>query len=126
MKQASYAKLRDGTFGLRGIGLVEGETVNVTTKAGNTSLVMVGRIVAGPFDDGNVLALKASAETVSLMGHMCKTCGGTGRVQPTAPPRTQQSDSVATAARRAWGADSSAPASAPALVQDAPGDDIPF
>ncbi len=43
-KQATYAMLPDGSYGLKGAGLVEGETVNVTSRAGVGQMKTVGKV----------------------------------------------------------------------------------
>lgn len=88
-KPATYAKLKDGSFGLRGQKLVSGESVTVTTKAGKVSTAVVGRVIAGPFEDGNCLATVAdegrgpSTTQPSVgTGSPCKHCNGTGQTPP--------------------------------------------
>lgn len=47
---ASFAKLADGSWGIRGIGLVSGETVTVIKRSGETSEVVVGEVTpANPY-----------------------------------------------------------------------------
>lgn len=41
----TYCKLRDGSWGIKGEGLTEGKTVTVTTKAGVTKQVQVGKVL---------------------------------------------------------------------------------
>jgi len=41
----TWTKLRDDSWGIRGAGLIEGETVTVTKRSGQTKSVMVGEIV---------------------------------------------------------------------------------
>lgn len=43
--QATYVKLPDGTFGLQGPGLQEGDVVNVMTRGGHAVMKTVGKIL---------------------------------------------------------------------------------
>lgn len=52
---ASYSKLRDGSWGLRGKDLVAGATITVTKKSGGTKVETVGRILWRG-EDGTCLA----------------------------------------------------------------------
>ena len=61
--QATYTKLRDGSWGLRGTGLSAGRSVTVSTKAGATKRETVGRILWT--GDGIVLATIATASRSS-------------------------------------------------------------
>lgn len=52
---ATFARLRSGEWGIRGQGLVEGDTVTVVKKNGQRVPVTVGRVVQ-TFSDGNSIA----------------------------------------------------------------------
>jgi hypothetical protein len=41
----TYCKLRSGEWGIKGEGLEEGKVVDVTTKAGVTKKVQVGKVI---------------------------------------------------------------------------------
>ena len=50
VQTVSFAKLADGSWGIRGIGLVSGSTVTVTKRTGETSEVVVGEVTpANPY-----------------------------------------------------------------------------
>ena len=51
----TWAKLDDGSWGIKGTGLVSGATVTVTKKTGETSEVVVGKVSEGK-DGGDDLA----------------------------------------------------------------------
>lgn len=51
----SFTKLRDGSWGVRGQGLAEGQHVTVTKKSGETSTGTVGAVVFTA-EDGIVIA----------------------------------------------------------------------
>lgn len=92
MKVASFAKLKDGTYGLRGQHLKQGEQVQVTTKAGKVSVETVGHVLSGPFDDGNCLAKTMENTTAPTVGIApCPTCGQARRAPADqGPPRQRQ------------------------------------
>lgn len=76
-----WAKLKDGAFGLRGVGLREGTDVIVTKKkSGETSRATVGKVIwTGP--DGVCLATVGAK--VSRRGYgpgRCVECGDSGRL----------------------------------------------
>lgn len=126
MKTASYAKLKDESFGIRGQNLVQGEEVEITTKAGKVVIETVGHVLA-TFEDGNCLARKASDTTegprkgagplrTSSAGAFCRSCGG--KDIGTAPATQTQGPS-----RRSWGGTdrtSHAPDNAPDNSDDVP------
>lgn len=69
-ERTTYSKLRDGSWGLRGVGLTAGETVTVTRRDGQTKTETVGRVLwTGP--DGTTLATVASGRSPQR--------GGSGR-----------------------------------------------
>ena len=43
--KTTYSKLRDGSWGVRGIDLKEGQSVTVTKRSGETKTETVGKIV---------------------------------------------------------------------------------
>ena len=55
----TYSKLRDGSWGLRGAGLVAGASVVVTKKSGETKAVLVGRVLWTSPDGATSLATVA-------------------------------------------------------------------
>ena len=63
----SYTKLKDGTWGIRGAGLVEGTTVQVTKKSGETKSATVGQIIWTGADKktGAVISLARIAQSGS-------------------------------------------------------------
>jgi hypothetical protein len=60
----TFTKLRDGSWGLRGLGLVAGTTVTVTKRSGQTKRETVGRVM-WTGDDGLSIASIASARRAS-------------------------------------------------------------
>lgn len=78
---ATYTKLRDGSWGIRGARLTAGASVTVTKRDGTAKVETVGRILwTGP--DGTCLATitastitTASAPRRSGSGR-CRGCGG--------------------------------------------------
>ena len=42
---SNYAKLRDGSWGIRGPGLVEGAQVVVTKRSGDTRVETIGEVI---------------------------------------------------------------------------------
>lgn len=53
-----YRKLRDGSWGVAGPAseVEAGKRVTVGKSDGTTKVETIGKVIAGPFDDGNVLA----------------------------------------------------------------------
>jgi hypothetical protein len=65
---ATYTKLRDGTWGLRGAGLTAGRAVTVRKKSGETRQETVGRVLwTGP--DGTCLATMVSSSAPAPQRH---------------------------------------------------------
>lgn len=60
MAMATYSKLRDGSWGLRGSDLVEGQQVTVTRRDGTRRIEYVGRILWR--GDGVALATMRAAD----------------------------------------------------------------
>jgi len=69
----TFTKLRDGSWGLRGRDLVEGQTVTVTKRSGERQTATVGRVVWRG-RDGTCLATK-SGGSGRRVGN-CRECGG--------------------------------------------------
>jgi|GEM_PF-2243361 len=78
---ASYAKLQDGSWGIRASGkLVAGQTVTVTKKSGESKPETVAAIVwTGPDRDGGestLATIKATSKTTSKTGSQPAGYGG--------------------------------------------------
>lgn len=76
---ATYCKLRSGDWGIKGDGLEEGDTVTVTTKAGVSKQIVVGKVI---FMKESfciaAIATKASApKPVEIESKNCWECGFT-------------------------------------------------
>jgi hypothetical protein len=77
----TFAKLNNGSWGLRGSNLVEGQTVTVVKRGGQKLTLTVGRVIWRG-KDGTCLAEKASSGTTysrtSSRGRSgrCRGCGG--------------------------------------------------
>lgn len=77
---ATYTKLKDGSWGLRGAGLTAGARVTVTTKAGVTKTETVGRVLWT--GNGISIATIAAAARTSRRNYSrrneddeCELCG---------------------------------------------------
>lgn len=75
----TYCKLRSGEWGIKGEGLEEGKAVTVTTKAGVSKQVLVGKVI---FTKENfciaAIATKASApKPEEIESKNCWECGFT-------------------------------------------------
>ncbi|GAA2183342.1 hypothetical protein GCM10009785_26570 [Brooklawnia cerclae] len=71
----TWTKLRSGSWGIKGHGLVSGETVTVTKRSGETKSATVGKVL-WTSDDGVSIATVASS-TASRTSHSASQHGGT-------------------------------------------------
>jgi hypothetical protein len=69
MAQASWTKLRDGSWGIKGAGLTAGSTQRVAKRNGEVSLVTVDRVL---WTDGTVAIATVHA---GLRDAQCEECG---------------------------------------------------
>jgi hypothetical protein len=76
-----YRKLRDGNWGVAGpASEVEADkTITVSKSDGSTKVEKVGKILAGPFDDGNVLATIVKSGSSGGSGSRRSSNGGERR-----------------------------------------------
>lgn len=124
MKEARYAKLKDGSWGIRGQRLVRGETVQITTSKGEVKTEIVGHVLSGPFDDGNCLAKLMKDTDQPRQGEPsiapCPTCGQARRSVAQAPVQRPR--------QGRWGGGAQGQAAPPQGAPDGgdSGDDIPL
>lgn len=78
----TWTKLRDGTWGLRGAGLVRGQLVTVTKKNGESERVTVGEVlwtgqgVALARASGGASKASTGARSAGTRRGGCRGCGG--------------------------------------------------
>ena len=73
----TYAKLKDGSWGIRGSGLTPGASVTVTKRDGSTKTETVGAVLwTAP--DGSVALASIAARTGNRGGYRRNSGGGGG------------------------------------------------
>jgi hypothetical protein len=75
---ATYTKLRDGSWGIKGQGVQEGQTVLVTKRSGENVHERVGKIL-WQGSDGTVIATLASGASVSTARRTAKAMFASSR-----------------------------------------------
>lgn len=81
---ATYAKLKDGSWGLKGSNLVEGASVTVTKKSGETKSERVGKVLFRGADGTCFARIEGASRGGSSRpssgrrfgGGRCRGCGG--------------------------------------------------